>query len=99
MMSRSNIRTQIINEAAVLINGDREHEYGTPADNFQRVADLWYAFDDSKIEPWQVCIKLALLKIGRLGGPKPSRDSFVDAVGYIALAAELSMQSEHDDDN
>ena len=88
-MSRTNIRTQIINEAAVLINGDRQEQYGPPAENFKCIADIWNAGEDQNVEPWQAALKLAEMKIARLKGPKQSWDSFRDAIGYLALSAEL----------
>ena len=98
MMNKDNYRTRLLDEASNLINGDRQDEYGPPADNFQRVADYWNAGGDYQIESWQVCLRLAELKLARLAGPKPSWDSFRDQAGYIALAAELWMQRKRDDD-
>ena len=101
MMNKDNYRTRLLDEASNLINGDRQDEYGPPADNFQRVADLWNAFgdqDNAEIEAWQVCVFLALLKVARLSGPKPSWDTFVDASAYFALAGEIFMQRKRDHD-
>ena len=88
-MSRINIRTQIINEAAVLINGERQEQYGPPSENFKCIADIWNAGEDQNVEPWQAALKLAEMKIARLKGPKQSWDSFRDAIGYLALSTEL----------
>ena len=88
-MSRTNIRTQIINEAAVLINGERQEQYGPPSENFKCIADIWNAGEDQNVEPWQAALKLAEMKIARLKGPKQSWDSFRDAIGYLALSTEL----------
>tara|TARA_R100000234_G_scaffold31770_1_gene18691 strand:+ start:309 stop:602 length:294 start_codon:yes stop_codon:yes gene_type:complete len=89
MMSEPNLRTQILNEASDLINGDRQEQYGPPSENFKCLANIWNAGEDQNVEPWQAALKLAEMKIARLKGPKPSWDSFRDGIGYLALSAEL----------
>ena len=82
-------RTEILREADGLINGDRQAHYGPPAVNFQRIADRWGMTLGVKIEPWQVCVMMADLKLARLA-QGPHRDSLVDGCGYLALAGELA---------
>ena len=85
----AHIRTQILDEACDLINGDRQEQYGPPSENFKCIADIWNAGEDQNVEPWQAALKLAEMKIARLKGPKQSWDSFRDAIGYLALSTEL----------
>lgn len=82
-------RDTAIEVAKNLINGDRQDHYGTAEDNFNRIAQRWSQFLNIKIEPWQVGIMMADLKIARMANG-PHNDSFVDGIGYLALAAELS---------
>lgn len=84
------MRSEILREAEGLINGPRQAHYGKPQVNFQRVADRWGMTLGIKIEPWQVCVMMADLKIARLA-QGPHRDSFVDGCGYLALGAELGL--------
>lgn len=75
--------------AIALINGDRERDYGTPKENFKRIADGWAVILQSDVSAEQVALCMAWLKIARLVNG-PHEDSYVDAAAYMALAAELS---------
>lgn len=84
-----NTRTQILREAESLINGPRQQHYGPPEANFARIAVRWGQLLNVQIEPWQVCVMMADLKIARLI-EGAHRDSLVDGCGYLALAGELA---------
>lgn len=87
-------RVKVLREAAALITGERQIDYGPPAVNFQRIADLWtiqaqtVLKDGTKFDPTLVALMLTQLKMAR-AVQSPKHDTFVDAAGYIALAAEL----------
>lgn len=83
-------RRAILREADTLIHGDRQKHYGPPEENFRRIAVRWGQFLGVEIEPWQVCVMMADLKIARLC-EGPHRDSMVDGCGYLALAGELGL--------
>lgn len=84
-----NKRTEILDTAVTLINGDRERDYGTPAENFGRIAAGWSVILDQDVSAEQVALCMAWLKIARLVNG-PHEDSYVDAAAYMALAGELS---------
>ena len=84
-----NTRTEILREAEALINGPRQQHYGPPEANFARIAVRWGQLLNVQIEPWQVCVMMADLKIARLI-EGAHRDSLVDGCGYLALAGELA---------
>jgi hypothetical protein len=87
----TNKRTQILEEASRLINGDRQSDYGPPSENFNRVALGWELILGAEVSAEQVALCMAWLKIARLaGGGNSSDDSYIDGAGYLALAAELS---------
>jgi hypothetical protein len=81
-------RQDILDTASLLIHGDRQASYGSPSENFQRIADRWTQHLGVSIAPWQVCILMADLKLARLANGY-HEDSVIDAVGYLALAAEM----------
>ena len=84
-----NKRTEILETAKALINGDRERDYGSPEENFDRIAAGWSVILSQDISAEQVALCMAWLKIARLvNGAK--EDSYVDAAAYMALAGELS---------
>jgi hypothetical protein len=84
-----NTRTEILQSAEVLINGDREKDYGTPQESFDCIGAMWSAYLGHMVSPADVCQMMALLKIARLRKGQ-HYDSSVDAAGYMALGAEMS---------
>ena len=85
-------RIEILERAIELIDdqGDRSQAYGTPDDNFNRIADGWSVIFDQHVTAEQVALAMAWLKIARLVGNAPTVDSYVDAAAYCALAGELA---------
>jgi hypothetical protein len=85
-----NTRAEILRTASELINGDRQGDYGTPQENFARIAAGWSVILGKNVTPEQVARCMAWLKIARLNNG-PHKDSYIDAAGYMALAAELGL--------
>lgn len=85
-----NIRTQTLEQAAELINGERQAHYGEPHENFTAIAQMWTAYLRQHVSPRDVANLMALLKIARLRNG-PHKDSSVDGCGYLALGAELGV--------
>lgn len=73
-------RRELLDTAAAKTCGNRE-------DTFPRIAKLWSANGDN-VTPLDVCIKMMLLKIGRVQAGQSVEDSLVDIAGYAACAAE-----------
>jgi hypothetical protein len=91
-------RSQLIQEADELINGDRHQNYGDASDNFARIATLWSSYLGHEIKMHDVGIMMALLKISRISfDHENAKDSFVDAIGYVALAGELAVEKTEDE--
>lgn len=83
----TNVRTQVLEDASSLINGQRESDYGEPIESFSAIAEMWSAYTGHSIAASDVCHMMALLKIARLSNGA-HRDSSNDACGYLALGAE-----------
>jgi hypothetical protein len=77
---------KLMEEAADILD-ERGLEYGHPAINIRRIADLWASYFGREIDPLDVCICMALVKVSRIV-ETPNRDSFIDLVSYAALAGE-----------
>ncbi|NBP68003.1 MAG: hypothetical protein EBR30_17155 [Cytophagia bacterium] len=77
---------EIMAEAADTLD-ERGLDYGHPAVNIRRIANLWATYFGREIDPLDVCICMALVKVSRIV-ETPNRDSFVDLVSYAALAGE-----------
>lgn len=87
------IRASILQEANDLTHGDRLEQYGQPAVSFSRIAVGWSEIFGTRIEPHQVCMALAWLKISRMTQDATKRDSAVDGAAYLALAGELAAEA------
>lgn len=81
--------------AAVKAVGDRGLNYGTPEDNFNRIARLWNAHLDnrshrSELDASDVAMMMALMKIARLENDETHLDSWIDLAGYAACGGDLT---------
>ena len=83
------IREDILNEAKKVICGERQDSYGSPKDNFSKIAKLWSTYIGREITEIDVANMMILLKISRGKSGKYKADNFVDICGYAALAAEV----------
>ena len=80
--------------ALKLLSGKRQHEYGNKKENHENIARLWSAYLDHFISAHDVAILMLLLKVARAKFGNPSSDTYIDMVGYSAIAGELA-----DEDN
>lgn len=86
-------RPDILDKAKQCVCGQREHEYGSPENNFQTIANLWNAYLDKKgviFTPVDVAMMMSLLKIARIKSGTATEDSFVDLAGYAACGGEIA---------
>lgn len=84
-------REDILKQAMQVICNDREGEYGSPKENFSKIAWMWSDYIEGyNFSPSDVCMMMALVKMSRIKTGKPKADSFVDIAGYAALGAEVS---------
>lgn len=82
-------RTEILQWADDLINGERDAVYGTPLENHERIAALWSIVLQQKVYPQQVAVCMALVKVARLVNSPDHLDSYIDAAAYMAIAGEI----------
>ena len=90
-------RKRVLREADKCVCGQREQDYGTPEDSFQKIGTFWTAYlnYDVKIDAEDVAAMMALLKIARISENPRHMDSWVDLAGYAACGATCG---EHYDD-
>ena len=88
------IRVQALDQASALIAGDRDKEYGSPKENFDRFRTMVNAYLGKRIEggltTTDVSAVLSLLKLSRLAHDPNKLDSWRDLVGYGALGFEMA---------
>tara|TARA_R110000782_G_scaffold254827_1_gene343318 strand:+ start:853 stop:1422 length:570 start_codon:yes stop_codon:yes gene_type:complete len=84
----------ICEEAQRIQGGDRQQDYGSPAKNFQDIADLWSAYlkvaldVDIAIKARDVAHMSILMKVSR-NVHKPKRDNWVDMAGYAQCGGKV----------
>ena len=71
----------ILEEANKIVSGERNTDYGHPADDFQKTADMWTVILGVPVTTQQVALCMIAVKISRLLH-EPKRDSLVDIAGY-----------------
>lgn len=89
-------RSDILDLAKRCVCGDREQDYGSPEQNFKRIATMWEVYLVGKCTGADVCIlaqdvaaMLALLKIARIASGHAKADNWVDLAGYAACGGEI----------
>lgn len=95
-VAQPDIKAQIADEAKRIVTGDRRGAYGTPEQNFERIARFWQAYfentgrADVKITAADVSPLMRLMKEARLCESPRHYDSHVDLVGYTLTGAEVN---------
>lgn len=89
------IRPYILDKAKAATMGERQNSYGTPEDNFGRIANLWTAYlinggCDYTVQKHDVALMLDLMKTARLQQTPNHTDSWIDKAGYSACGADVS---------
>lgn len=93
------LREAVLNDAKNCVCTDRNSQYGEPEDNFTVIAELWTQYliraCEALMKPltgYDVGMMMTLFKIGRMETGTIKRDSFVDALSYLACAAEIALR-------
>lgn len=91
---RDTPRAKILQTAEDLIHGDRQQDYGSPFDSFERIAKLWSAYLGQDVKASQVAMMMVLLKVSRSVTSPQKTDSYDDAAGYVGLAWECYLEEQ-----
>lgn len=92
-------RVEILDAAKKIVTGERERQYGSPEDNFAVIARFWEVYLNQRcvdamsgfmLNPDDVAMLMALMKVARIITGTFKGDSYIDACGYLACAAEIA---------
>lgn len=83
----------LLQEAAQIIDARGDH-YGSPLDNFTRIARLWSVILDREVTPVEVGLCMDAVKTARLVETPEHYDSFLDKAGYAAATVECLTKQE-----
>ena len=87
-------RNDILETAKLIVNGEREGQYGAPEDSFNNIARLWSVYLHCNLGPSDVANLMVLMKVARNMNGVYKADNWVDMVGYSALGGELQNLEE-----
>ncbi len=92
-------RAELLDEAKRLICGDRNAQYGSPTQDFERTAALLNAMGyrncthgTKELKGADVALVMVCLKMSRLAWQRGKRDSWVDLAGYAACGYETALR-------
>lgn len=84
------LRVEALREAARIISGERNKQYGNPEDNFERTAKIWSVILDIEITNEDVAMMMVGLKVARYASKSGFQpDTWVDIAGYAACGYEV----------
>lgn len=89
-------RRDLLEEAADLIDGDRDKDYGSPTDNFEVIAALWTARFKHKLKDGETFTAadyadaMILAKVAR-NVQNAKRDNWADIAGYAGCGYETTL--------
>lgn len=90
-MPSTNPAPTILDQAAAIVDGDREQTYGDPGRNLRTIAALWTDWLRARghagvhLTTDDAACMMTLLKLARLAHDPAHRDSQIDACGYLRL--------------
>lgn len=88
-------RRILLEEAANIVDGDRNKTYGKPEDSYGAIAELWSVYLKRYVKPHDVAAMMILLKVARIMGSNGiHRDSWVDIAGYAACGFETVQNNQ-----
>lgn len=98
-MNDAEIRADVLDTAKGYVLKDRNSTYGSPEDNFKRIARRWTAHlqnvgvisDAVQLNAADVAIMMTDMKLARIEHNPGHKDSWVDAAGYIACGAGIAL--------
>lgn len=88
-------RIEALREAARIISGDRDKQYGGPEDNFTRIAKVWSVIFNREFTSEDVAMAMVGVKLARFAsdaGFQP--DTWIDIAGYAGCGYEVGLRKD-----
>jgi hypothetical protein len=94
-MSDNLPRIEMLREAATIISGDRDAQYGGPEDNFTRIAKIWSVILSVDVTAEDVAMCMVGVKVARYAAKSGFQaDTWVDIAGYAGCGYEVGYNKE-----
>jgi hypothetical protein len=90
MTQENKPRVEALREAARIIAGERDVQYGGPEENFERIAKIWGVILSTKITREDVAMMMVGLKVARYASKSGFQpDTWIDIAGYAGCGYEV----------
>jgi len=91
-MSENLPRVEALRNAASIITGDRDAQYGGPEENFERIGKIWSVILGVTITREDVAMMMVGLKVARYASKSGFQpDTWVDIAGYAGCGYEVGL--------
>lgn len=88
-------RVEALREAARIISGDRDIQYGGPEENFARIAKIWSVILNVPVTEEDVAMCMVGVKVARYANKSGFQpDTWVDIAGYAGCGYEVGKIAE-----
>ena len=88
--NETSYRVEALREAARIISGDRDVQYGGPEENFDRIAKIWSVILGTSVTSEDVAMMMIGLKVARYASKSGFQpDTWVDVAGYAGCGYEI----------
>ena len=85
-------RVEALREAAKIISGDRDAQYGGPEENFARIAKVWSMILGVQVTNEAVAMMMVGLKVARYASKSGFQpDTWIDIAGYAGCGYEVGI--------
>lgn len=85
-------RVTALREAARIISGDRDAQYGGPEENFTRIAKIWSVIIGVELTAEDVAMCMVGLKVARYASKSGFQpDTWIDIAGYGGCGYEVGL--------
>lgn len=83
-------REEMLKECIEIVTKHRQSTYGTPEDNFARIAAVWSIYLKQELKPHDVANMMIPLKVIRSQNKPEKEDNWLDMAGYAACGVEVA---------
>jgi hypothetical protein len=95
MSSSKQPRQACLEEAARIVSGERDVQYGGPESNFNRIAQIWSVIFGIPVTSEDVAMAMVAVKVARYASKSGFQpDTWTDIAGYAACGFEVGSISK-----
>jgi hypothetical protein len=89
-MEQNELRVNALREAARIISGERDKQYGGPEENFARIAKVWSVILGIEVTTEDVAMCMVGVKVARYASKSGFQpDTWIDIAGYAGCGYEV----------